>query len=278
MLFQMQAQPPQSLQSTDRLMDRLTDRPRLGLRRRAGRFGIVLALWLALASAGAPLIANAAPARPTPTPVAPVNETTPSVTARSAPILLFQSDFSTHGERWRLCCDSTDAAVQYVENGLSLDITPANYAIWSYPDTDLRPGSADLTMTIGWQAGADDAVFGLIVQYRSDNDMTIATLSRAGTLRYGNYLKGVFTDAADPVQVTLDRAADSVSLRAVLQHGKPAADKSVTDSLDLYVNGTQSLKVSFPAGRSGRFGVFARSGSEPGLNFILRGFTVSIPQ
>lgn len=193
------------------------------------------------------------------------------------PVILFHSDFSTHGERWKLISDSTDAAVQYVDNGLSLAITPANYAIWSYPDTDLRPGSADLSMTVGWESGADDAVVGLIIQYRSDNDMQIATLSRAGALRYGSYVRGVFTDAVAPIQVTL--APDKlIELRAVLNHTAAKAGLKAQDALAVFVNGVPALNLSFDAGRAGRFGVFARSGSAPGLNFILRGFTVSIPQ
>lgn len=183
--------------------------------------------------------------------------------------ILFRSDFTTRAERWRLL-DLKKAVIRYLQNGLQLEITPARYALWSIPDTDLKPEQFDIELTANWSSGADDAAFGIVVQYRADTDMEVVSISRAGKVRAGTYYFGVFTDQIEPKQITLD-AEKAVKLRAELRKVK---DKT---TLQILVNGEKALTLPLPAAKTGTFGIYAVSGEDPGAAITFSDFTVFQP-
>lgn len=187
------------------------------------------------------------------------------------PIVLFRDDFTTHADRWKLI--SLDkATIRYDEKALALRIEakPDNYALWSVPDTDLKPDRFDIQVQGTWVTGSSDALFGLVVNYRSDTDMLLATVTRGGQVRVGNYYFGVLTDLASPVQIQLD-AAQPVSMRAVMSNTDNA------HQLDIYVNAQKVQNVALDNFRAGSFGIFASSGGSGGLNVAFNNFTVSDP-
>jgi hypothetical protein len=201
----------------------------------------------------------------------PVAAQTPTPTP--PPVLLFRSDFTTRAERWRLL-ELKKAAIRYMEDGLQLEITPANYALWSIPDTDLRPEQFDISLTGNWTSGAQDAEFGIVVQYRADTDMEVVTVSRGGRVRAGAYYYGVFTDQVAPAQVTLE-ADKPTTLRAEFRKAK---DAKIT--LQILVNGAKALTVPLDAadGKAGAFGIFAISGTDAGAAITFSDFTVTQPR
>lgn len=183
--------------------------------------------------------------------------------------IIFHSDFTTRAERWRLL-DLKKAAIHYRDDGMQFEIEPANYAMWSIPDTDLKPEQFDIELTGNWASGAQDAEFGIVVQYRTDTDMEIVTISRAGKVRAGSYYFGVFADQIPAAQITLD-ADKAVKLRAELRKVK---DKI---TLQILVNGEKALTLPLPIAKAGSFGIYAVSGADPGAAITFSDFTVFQP-
>lgn len=190
-------------------------------------------------------------------------------TPTAPPSVIFRSDFTTRAERWRLL-DMAKASVRYLAEGLNLQVTPANYALWSIPDTDLKPEQFDIELTGNWASGAQDAEFGIVVQYRTDTDMELVTISRSGKVRAGSYYFGVFTDQVAPAQITLE-PEKAVTLRAELRKVK---DKT---TLQILVNGAKALNLPLPAAKTGSFGIYVVSGADPGAAITFSDFTVFQP-
>ncbi len=182
------------------------------------------------------------------------------------PVVLFHDDFSTHADRWKLF-NLGKASIRYDATVLRVETNSDNYALWSVPDTDLKPDQFDMTLQGTWVTGDNDALFGIVVNYRSDSDMLVATVTRGGQVRIGNYYFGVLADLAKPTQAILD-AAQPVTIHAIL---------GAAGTLDIYVNNQKLQSITLKTFRTGSFGIFASSGGSGGLNVTFNEFTISQP-
>src|SRR5262245_33624549 len=115
----------------------------------------------------------------------------------------FREDFSTRANRWRLL-DIGKAVVTYDQSTLSLRADPADYALWSVPDTDLKLDRYSIEVDLKLLSGDDTARVGAIISYRSDNEMLVMAVSRTGLVSLGRYYFGVWTDVIMPTKVKLD--------------------------------------------------------------------------
>ncbi len=185
--------------------------------------------------------------------------------------VLFHTDFTTRADRWRLTGDQSKGTIDYDESSLRFTTKAANYALWSVPDSDLKPDQFDMRVTGSWTTGANDAALGIILSYQSDNDMLLMTVSRAGQVRVGNLRFSKFSDLSKPVKLSLD-ATEPVQMRAVLSvlNGKR--------TLQIFVNDLQAQTIVLTAFKASTFGVYASSGTSQGLNAGFQLFSVSVPQ
>src|SRR3954469_5941116 len=64
----------------------------------------------------------------------------------------FREDFTTRANRWRLY-DLGKATVDYTNSGLVLRSTASQYAVWSIPDSDLKPDRYDIEADVKLNSG-----------------------------------------------------------------------------------------------------------------------------
>jgi hypothetical protein len=185
----------------------------------------------------------------------------------TSPNVWFHDDFSTRANRWRLV-DLEKAVVTYDESGLNMRATPANYALWSIPDTDLKLERYNIEVDAKFGKGSSDARVGVIIGYRTDNDMLVLAVSRLGNVYLGRYYFGVWTDVLRPSKVKLD-PTKIVTLRASI-------DKA--HSLRIFVNGQQAGRTTIKDFRASSFGLFALSGKQGGVDVAFSRFVVSDSQ
>jgi hypothetical protein len=185
------------------------------------------------------------------------------------PITLFHDDFTTEADRWRLLDLGQKASVGYDINAGTLNVAvgAAGYALWSTPDTDLTLDQADVRIQADWSAGGSDSQFGLVLDYRSDNDMLIVAVSRDGHVRIGHYRTNVWTDITPPVSVTFD-PTQPVTIRAMLVTIKN------THRLATFVDGQFAQSITLTDFKAGKFGFFARNGASGATALSLHNFTV----
>lgn len=182
----------------------------------------------------------------------------------SSPNVWFRDDFSTRANRWRLV-DLNKAAVNYDQSTLNMRATPANYALWSVPDTDLKLERYNIEVDAKFGKGNADSRVGVIIGYRTDNDMLVLAVSRSGNVYLGRYYFGVWTDVIPPSKVKLD-PTKTVTLRATI-------DKA--HSLRIFVNGQQAGRTMIKDFRASSFGLFALSGNQGGVDVAFSRFVVS---
>ncbi len=191
---------------------------------------------------------------------------TPPVTPGvPVPIVLFHDDFTTRADRWQLIDLGAKASINYDAAALRLTAKPANYAMWSIPDTSLMPAQFDLRAQAEWSSGSPDAQIGIVIDYHSINDMIVATIARDGQVRIGHYVFGVWTDLAPPVQLTLN-IDHPIMIRAVVN-----ADQI----LQLSVDDQPAQTLALSHFKAGTFGIFALSGASGQMNVSFQDFTVS---
>jgi hypothetical protein len=176
----------------------------------------------------------------------------------------FRDDFSTRANRWRLL-DVGKAVVTYDQSTLNLRADPANYALWSVPDTDLKLDRYNIEVEFKLIAGDDAARVGSIVSYRNDNDMLVLAVSRTGSVYLGQYYFGVWKDVIPATRVTLD-SAKPIKLRAVID------EKHV---LKLFANDLPAGQTVVKDFKASSFGLFALSGKKGGVQVAFSRFVVS---
>jgi hypothetical protein len=180
----------------------------------------------------------------------------------------FHEDFSTRANRWRLL-DVGKAVVSYDqttdETTLNLRADPADYALWSIPDTDLKLDRYNIEVQFKLISGDDNARVGAIVSYRSENDMLVVAVSRTGTVYLGRYYFGVWTDLIKPTKVKLD-PKQPITLRAVID------DKH---ALKLFANDLPAGQTIIKDFKASSFGLFALSGKKGGVHAAFSRFVVS---
>jgi hypothetical protein len=176
----------------------------------------------------------------------------------------FHEDFSTRANRWRLL-DLGKAVVSYDDSALSLEAQPADYALWSVPDTDLKLDRYDIQVVANLVSGNDDARAGVIIGYRNENDMLVLAVSRRGNVYLGRYYFGVWSDVIPPTKVKLD-PTQPVTLRAIID-----ADHA----LRLVVNDQPAGKTVIKNFKASSFGLFALSGKAGGVHVTFSRFVVS---
>jgi hypothetical protein len=176
----------------------------------------------------------------------------------------FREDFSTRANRWRLF-DVGKAVVSYDQSALKLRADPANYALWSVPDTDLKLERYDIEVVAKLVAGDNDARVGVIVSYRNDNDMLVVAVSRQGNVYLGRYYFGIWSDLIPPTRIKLN-ADQSITLRAAIDNDH---------ALRIFVNDQAAGKTTIKNFRASSFGLFALSGKKGGVHVAFSRFTVS---
>ena len=181
------------------------------------------------------------------------------------PAVWFRDDFSTRANRWRLV-DLEKAVVTYDQSTLNMRVTRTGYALWSVPDSDLKLDRYTIEADARFGKGSSDSRVGVIIGYRSDNDMLVLAVTRLGNVYLGRYYFGVWTDVIAPLTVKLD-VTKIVTLRAVI-------DKA--HALRIFLNGQQVGKVTtIKDFRASGFGLFALSGKQGGVDVSFSRFVVS---
>jgi hypothetical protein len=176
----------------------------------------------------------------------------------------FREDFSTRANRWRLF-DVGKAGVSYDQSTLKLRADPANYALWSVPDTDLKLERYDIEVTAKLVTGEADARVGVIISYRSDNDMLVVAVSRQGDVFLGRYYFGIWSNVIPPSRIKFD-AEKTITLRAVIDNNH---------ALRMFVNEQPAGQTTIKNFRASSFGLFALSGRKGGIHVAFSRFTVS---
>ncbi len=185
-------------------------------------------------------------------------------TTPTPPVVLFHDDFTARADRWRLI-DLSKASISYDPAALRLTAKPANYALWSIPDSDLKPTQFALSVQGTWTTGDDSALFGVVLDYQSDTDMTVVSIARDGTVRASAFYFGVLSDLAPSIKLTLDPSV-AVTLHLVL-----SADHRLT----ITVNDQTAQNFKLSKFKAGQFGVFAQSGATGGISVAFQNFVVS---
>jgi hypothetical protein len=185
-------------------------------------------------------------------------------TTSSSLHIWFREDFSTRANRWRLL-DIGKAVVTYDQSTLSLRADPADYALWSVPDTDLKLDRYGIEVDLKLLSGDDTARVGAIISYRSDNEMLVMAVSRTGLVYLGRYYFGVWTDVITPTKVKLD-PDESITLRAVIDD---------RHTLKLFVNDKPAGQTVIKDFRASSFGLFALSGKRGGVQVAFSRLIVS---
>ncbi|MHB8629235.1 MAG: hypothetical protein ACYDBJ_21925 [Aggregatilineales bacterium] len=194
--------------------------------------------------------------------------TTPAPNAN--PITLFHDDFTTEADRWRLLDLGQKASVGYdVSAGtLKVAVGASNYALWSIPDTDLALDQADVRVQADWSRGGSDSQFGLVLNYRNDNDMLVIAASRDGHVRIGHYRTNAWTDVTPAVLVTFD-PTQPITIRAMLiTIGK-------THRLLTFVDDRIAHSIVLSDFKAGKFGFFAQNGANGATALSLHNFIVN---
>src|SRR5439155_356939 len=177
----------------------------------------------------------------------------------SSPVhVWFRDDFSTRANRWRLL-DVGKAVVTYDQSTdqttLNLRADPADYALWSVPDTDLKLDRYNIEVEFKLISGDDSARVGAIVSYRNDNDMLVVAVSRTGSVYLGHYYFGIWNDVIAPTKVKLD-PQQPITLRSVID------DKH---TLKLFANDLPAGQTVVRDFKASSFGLFALSGKQGGV-------------
>jgi hypothetical protein len=176
----------------------------------------------------------------------------------------FREDFTTRANRWRLF-DVGKAAISYGQSGLSLRTAASDYALWSFPDTDLKLDRYDMEVEAQLIDGAADAMFGVIIGYRSETDLLVLVASRDGNIHLGRYYYGIWSDVTPVTKVSLD-ITKSVTFRAIVD---------TNHALKISINGQNAGETTIENFKAGGFGLFALSGKKGGLEVAFRRFVVS---
>jgi hypothetical protein len=175
----------------------------------------------------------------------------------------FHEDFSTRANRWRLY-DLGKATVDYSVNGLVLRATASQYAVWSIPDNDLKPDRYDIEADVKLNSGAADARVGMIIGYRSENDMLVLAVSPDGRVHLGRYYYGIWNDMIKPAKIKLDKK-QVIKLQAIVDPNH---------SVRVLVNGQLAGQTTIQDFRAAGFGLFALTGKSGGVDAAFSRFTV----
>ncbi len=200
----------------------------------------------------------------------PIRAQTSAPTPAPNPITLFHDDFTTEADRWRLLDLGQKASVGYdISAGtLNVAVGASNYALWSIPDTDLALDQADVRVQADWSAGDSDSQFGLVLNYRSDNDMLVIAASRDGHVRIGYYRANAWTDLTPPVSVTFDPTQPIIVRALLVTIGK--AHRLLT-----FVDDRIAQSITLTDFKAGKFGFFAQNGASGATALSLHNFIVN---
>ena len=215
---------------------------------------------------------------------APTQTPIPTVVATPTALTLFHDDFITRVDRWRVFTLGDKASIDYsvLDGDLQVVATAANYAFWSVPDSDLALDHATITLQADWLSGASDAQFGLIFDYRNDNDMLVATISRVGQIRFGHYMYGVWKDIAPAQRLTLP-GSDINQTNRPNDADQPFTMKAsisgtgASRQLIISVNDQLASPITLSAFKAGGFGLFAQNGTSGRIKVALHSYQISQP-
>ncbi len=177
--------------------------------------------------------------------------------------VLFHEDFVTRANRWRLFDLPGKATIDYRQSALSMIAKPANYALWTIPDNDLKLQQYDIQADLTFVSGGDDSRVGLIISYHSDSDMLVLAVSPAGDVFLGRYYFGLWNDLIPPSKVTFN---GPVTLRATA-----GADHV----LNIMVNDQPVGQTPLNDLQLDGFGLFGLTGSQGGLSALFHRLVVS---
>jgi hypothetical protein len=187
-------------------------------------------------------------------------------TPGAAPVW-FREDFSTRANRWRLF-DLGKAAITFEESTLVLRATPADYALWTIPDTDLKPERYTMKVQFKLNGGDDEARAGMMIGYRTDSDMLVLAASRQGRVYLGRQYFGIWSDVIPPGQVNLE-PGEPITLQAILD---------TRHDLRLFANSQPAGQTTLKNFQASRFGLYALSGQVGGVDAVFLNFTVGDSQ
>jgi hypothetical protein len=179
----------------------------------------------------------------------------------------FHEDFATHANRWRLF-DLGKASAAFDSGTLVLRAQPANYALWTIPDTDLKLDRYAIKVQMNLRSGGSDARAGVIIGYQSENDMLVLAVSRQGTVYLGHYYFGIWNDVIPPSQIDLD-PDQPVTLEARSNAGHV---------LRLFVNGQAAGQTTLQNFQASGFGLYALTGKVGGIDAAFLSFVVEDSQ
>jgi hypothetical protein len=192
-------------------------------------------------------------------PIAAQGKQTPT----AAPNVLFQEDFATRANRWRLF-NLGKATINYEQSALVMRAEPGDYAVWSIPDNDLKLERFDIQTEFIFDSSDPDSRVGLIISYHSESDMLVLAASPQGNVYLGRYYFGIWSDVLPPTKVAMI-ANQPIMLRAT-------------------VNGAHMLKVAVNNHDVGQttltdvastFGLFGLTGQHGGLKVQFKRLVVS---
>lgn len=173
-------------------------------------------------------------------------------TAVAAQIVLFADDFATYSGRWSEN-ESAKSVVAYRDQALRIRVVSPGVAAWSLPDFRMVPDRFRVEVTVRFQAGGDDGLSGIVLDYTGEGGFLAVALSRGGDVRVLRHEGDVWSDL-EPAGFL--RAA-SGSMDAPVTLRLDVLDKALAVFLDDVPVGEMALDQALGGGA---LGVMARAG------------------
>ena len=170
---------------------------------------------------------------------------------------LIEDDFSKSDSGWGVGTDS-DSSVEYVNNGLQMQVFTKNYFVWSTPDTETYE-NVHMEVTVNNNSTDPTAAFGVMCNPQPvDRSFYYFAMTPAG--EYAIVKASIAL--SDVFLTNNDKWATSDAITQNASSYRIGADCG-NGTLTFYVDGKQIDSVSDSTYTSGGVGLFAWSGEEP---------------
>ncbi|HVO43218.1 MAG TPA: hypothetical protein VMT34_11375 [Aggregatilineales bacterium] len=181
--------------------------------------------------------------------------------------VIFSDDFSTRANRWNTF-DLGKAKIDFDEtvspSVLAITAQQSNYSLWTIPDSDLKLPRFDMQADLTFGSGGDEALAGMMLQYFSENDMTVLAITPTGEVHLGRLYFGLWRDLIPPARVVVD-SGQPITLRAIVdqQH-----------TLRIFVDDQPTGGTTLTSFKAAGFGLFAMTGETGGISAAFHRFAI----
>ena len=166
--------------------------------------------------------------------------------------LLFQDDFATYSHRWQTG-ESPKAVVEYLDDGLHMQVVSPGVSIWSVPDFDLNLATYSVEVTAEVRGGGPDSMFGFVLHYANDSDFYALVVALDETWQWLRHRNDEWIDLTPSEAARFERESE----RPVVHLRVDVSGDQVT----LWVDGEPVGEVTLDGVGAGRiFGLTARAG------------------